>query len=263
MDAELVVTPPGCSHLGSFKVDNWKQNLRAIYQCFVWSGTAEARKRKVRPEPRRGRGRRTPGAGRRAARAGLGARGSAPSFLLPPFLPPPLPLSTPSPPPSYSLPSPFLPPPLPLPTFPAPPSPPPPPLPHPSPPPSLPSPRSPPFSPPFLSPPSPPLPLPSPSPPPRGSGRGGGTSRGGVWGASSPAAGRAQAWGGAALSCGLGLEAWDRRRAPAFREASPRNPPGWEGSGRGWGPRGKIGQKANTETKTIWSLSEACCASVP
>lgn len=49
MDAELVVTPPGCSHLSSFKVDNWKQNLRAIYQCFVWSGTAEARKRKVRP----------------------------------------------------------------------------------------------------------------------------------------------------------------------------------------------------------------------
>lgn len=52
MDAELVVTPPGCSHLSSFKVDNWKQNLRAIYQCFVWSGTAEARKRKVRvPSP--------------------------------------------------------------------------------------------------------------------------------------------------------------------------------------------------------------------
>lgn len=51
MDAELVVTPPGCSHLSSFKVDNWKQNLRAIYQCFVWSGTAEARKRKVRPPP--------------------------------------------------------------------------------------------------------------------------------------------------------------------------------------------------------------------
>lgn len=48
MDAELVVTPPGCAHLGSFKVDNWKQNLRAIYQCFVWSGSAEARKRKVR-----------------------------------------------------------------------------------------------------------------------------------------------------------------------------------------------------------------------
>lgn len=49
MDAELVVTPPGCAHLGSFKVDNWKQNLRAIYQCFVWSGSAEARKRKVHP----------------------------------------------------------------------------------------------------------------------------------------------------------------------------------------------------------------------
>lgn len=51
MDAELAVAPPGCSHLGSFKVDNWKQNLRAIYQCFVWSGTAEARKRKVSPSP--------------------------------------------------------------------------------------------------------------------------------------------------------------------------------------------------------------------
>ena len=54
MDAELVVTPPGCAHLGSFKVDNWKQNLRAIYQCFVWSGSAEARKRKVRPPATRG-----------------------------------------------------------------------------------------------------------------------------------------------------------------------------------------------------------------
>lgn len=51
MDAELVVTPPGCTHLSSFKVDNWKQNLRAIYQCFVWCGTAEARKRKVSPIP--------------------------------------------------------------------------------------------------------------------------------------------------------------------------------------------------------------------
>lgn len=51
MDAEVAVAPPGCSHLGSFKVDNWKQNLRAIYQCFVWSGTAEARKRKVCPRP--------------------------------------------------------------------------------------------------------------------------------------------------------------------------------------------------------------------
>ncbi|XP_052613226.1 ubiquitin carboxyl-terminal hydrolase 22 isoform X2 [Peromyscus californicus insignis] len=48
MDAEVAVAPPGCSHLGSFKVDNWKQNLRAIYQCFVWSGTAEARKRKAK-----------------------------------------------------------------------------------------------------------------------------------------------------------------------------------------------------------------------
>lgn len=70
MDAELVVTLPGCSHLSSFKVDNWKQNLRAIYQCFVWSGTAEARKRKVRPR----------GCGRclRLQPAGRAGRGGAP-----------------------------------------------------------------------------------------------------------------------------------------------------------------------------------------
>ncbi|XP_036308136.1 ubiquitin carboxyl-terminal hydrolase 22 isoform X2 [Pipistrellus kuhlii] len=48
MDAELAVAPPGCTHLSSFKVDNWKQNLRAIYQCFVWGGTAEARRRKAK-----------------------------------------------------------------------------------------------------------------------------------------------------------------------------------------------------------------------
>lgn len=81
MDAELVVTPPGCAHLGSFKVDNWKQNLRAIYQCFVWSGSAEARKRKVRPGgavPRRGSRLRRPlprrlrPAGAGWARAGVG-----------------------------------------------------------------------------------------------------------------------------------------------------------------------------------------------
>ncbi|XP_077019453.1 ubiquitin carboxyl-terminal hydrolase 22 [Tamandua tetradactyla] len=48
MDAELVSTAHGCAHLSAFKVDNWKQNLRAIYQCFVWSGTAEARKRKAK-----------------------------------------------------------------------------------------------------------------------------------------------------------------------------------------------------------------------
>ncbi|KAL6477192.1 hypothetical protein MHYP_G00156910 [Metynnis hypsauchen] len=39
--------PAGCSHVNGFKVDNWKQNLRVIYQCFVWSGTAETRRRKV------------------------------------------------------------------------------------------------------------------------------------------------------------------------------------------------------------------------
>lgn len=42
-----VMSPAGCSHVNSFKVENWKQNLRVIYQCFVWSGSAETRKRKV------------------------------------------------------------------------------------------------------------------------------------------------------------------------------------------------------------------------
>ncbi|XP_056325898.1 ubiquitin carboxyl-terminal hydrolase 22 [Danio aesculapii] len=41
------MSPAGCSHVNGFKVDNWKQNLRVIYQCFVWSGSAETRKRKV------------------------------------------------------------------------------------------------------------------------------------------------------------------------------------------------------------------------
>lgn len=79
MDAEVAVAPPGCSHLGSFKVDNWKQNLRAIYQCFVWSGTAEARKRKVCPRPAPlsclGRGELGGGSGREACRCGVGVRG--------------------------------------------------------------------------------------------------------------------------------------------------------------------------------------------
>lgn len=70
MDAELVVAPPGCMHLSSFKVDNWKQNLRAIYQCFVWGGTAEARRRKVsRPGCSRGAGE------LRARKRGMGLRG--------------------------------------------------------------------------------------------------------------------------------------------------------------------------------------------
>lgn len=42
------MSPAGCSHVNGFKVDNWKQNLRVIYQCFVWTGTAETRKRKVK-----------------------------------------------------------------------------------------------------------------------------------------------------------------------------------------------------------------------
>eukprot|EP00064_Thunnus_orientalis_P000211 superscaffoldBa00000009_g211 len=41
------MSPAGCSHVNGYKVDNWKQNLRVIYQCFVWSGTAETRRRKV------------------------------------------------------------------------------------------------------------------------------------------------------------------------------------------------------------------------
>lgn len=46
-DAVTTMSPAGCPHVNSFKVDNWKQNLRVIYQCFVWSGSAETRKRKV------------------------------------------------------------------------------------------------------------------------------------------------------------------------------------------------------------------------
>ncbi|XP_072337181.1 ubiquitin carboxyl-terminal hydrolase 22 isoform X3 [Scyliorhinus torazame] len=42
------MSPAGCSHVNSFKADNWKQSLRVIYQCFVWSGTAESRKRKAK-----------------------------------------------------------------------------------------------------------------------------------------------------------------------------------------------------------------------
>ncbi|XP_053328084.1 ubiquitin carboxyl-terminal hydrolase 22 [Spea bombifrons] len=42
------MSPAGCSHVNSFKVENWKQNLRVIYQCFVWSGTPETRKRKAK-----------------------------------------------------------------------------------------------------------------------------------------------------------------------------------------------------------------------
>ncbi|XP_045571625.1 ubiquitin carboxyl-terminal hydrolase 22 isoform X3 [Salmo salar] len=41
------MSPAGCSHVNAYKVDNWRQNLRVIYQCFVWSGSAETRRRKV------------------------------------------------------------------------------------------------------------------------------------------------------------------------------------------------------------------------
>lgn len=51
--AAPVMSPAGCSHVNSFKADNWKQSLRVIYQCFVWSGTAESRKRKVSAAPGR------------------------------------------------------------------------------------------------------------------------------------------------------------------------------------------------------------------
>uniref|UniRef100_A0A4W5K060 Uncharacterized protein n=1 Tax=Hucho hucho TaxID=62062 RepID=A0A4W5K060_9TELE len=40
------MSPAGCSHVNAYKVDNWRQNLRVIYQCFVWSGSAETRRRK-------------------------------------------------------------------------------------------------------------------------------------------------------------------------------------------------------------------------
>uniref|UniRef100_A0A8C2F513 Ubiquitin carboxyl-terminal hydrolase n=1 Tax=Cyprinus carpio TaxID=7962 RepID=A0A8C2F513_CYPCA len=46
--AHAAHNPAGCSHVNGFKVDNWKQNLRVIYQCFVWSGSAETRKRKAK-----------------------------------------------------------------------------------------------------------------------------------------------------------------------------------------------------------------------
>lgn len=41
------MSPAGCPHVGGFKVGGWRQNLRLIYQCFVWSGSAETRTRKV------------------------------------------------------------------------------------------------------------------------------------------------------------------------------------------------------------------------
>ncbi|XP_007891727.1 ubiquitin carboxyl-terminal hydrolase 22 isoform X2 [Callorhinchus milii] len=42
------MSPAGCSHVNSFKVENWKQNLRVIYQGFVWCGAAESRRRKAK-----------------------------------------------------------------------------------------------------------------------------------------------------------------------------------------------------------------------
>ncbi|CAJ1081188.1 ubiquitin carboxyl-terminal hydrolase 22-like [Xyrichtys novacula] len=42
------MSPAGCPHVSGFKVENWKQNLRLIYQCFVWTGSTETRKRKAK-----------------------------------------------------------------------------------------------------------------------------------------------------------------------------------------------------------------------
>ncbi|XP_038842603.1 ubiquitin carboxyl-terminal hydrolase 22-like isoform X3 [Salvelinus namaycush] len=42
------MSPAGCAHVNAYKVDNWRQNLRVIYQCFVWSGSAETRRRKAK-----------------------------------------------------------------------------------------------------------------------------------------------------------------------------------------------------------------------
>ncbi|KAF0025116.1 hypothetical protein F2P81_021997 [Scophthalmus maximus] len=47
-DAVTAMSPAGCPHVSGFKVDNWKQNLRVVYQCFVWSGSAETRRRKAK-----------------------------------------------------------------------------------------------------------------------------------------------------------------------------------------------------------------------
>ncbi|XP_014646435.1 PREDICTED: ubiquitin carboxyl-terminal hydrolase 27 [Ceratotherium simum simum] len=49
LDVDFTVGPPGCSHVNSFKVgENWRQELRVIYQCFVWCGTPETRKSKAK-----------------------------------------------------------------------------------------------------------------------------------------------------------------------------------------------------------------------
>ncbi|XP_058147069.1 ubiquitin carboxyl-terminal hydrolase 27 [Dasypus novemcinctus] len=49
LDVDFTLGPPGCSHVNSFKVgENWRQELRVIYQCFVWCGTPETRKSKAK-----------------------------------------------------------------------------------------------------------------------------------------------------------------------------------------------------------------------
>ncbi|XP_024120216.1 ubiquitin carboxyl-terminal hydrolase 22 isoform X2 [Oryzias melastigma] len=42
------MSPAGCPHVGGWKADGWRQNLRLIYRCFVWSGSAETRTRKAK-----------------------------------------------------------------------------------------------------------------------------------------------------------------------------------------------------------------------
>ncbi|RVE55648.1 hypothetical protein OJAV_G00234070 [Oryzias javanicus] len=42
------MSPAGCPHVGGWKADGWRQNLRLIYRCFVWTGSAETRTRKAR-----------------------------------------------------------------------------------------------------------------------------------------------------------------------------------------------------------------------
>ncbi|KAG7256690.1 hypothetical protein CRUP_011289, partial [Coryphaenoides rupestris] len=41
------MSPAGCSHVSGYKVDDdWRRNLRVVYQSFVWSGSADTRSRK-------------------------------------------------------------------------------------------------------------------------------------------------------------------------------------------------------------------------
>ncbi|XP_006902972.1 PREDICTED: ubiquitin carboxyl-terminal hydrolase 22-A-like [Elephantulus edwardii] len=49
LEVDFAVGPPSCCHVNNFKVgENWRQELRLIYQCFVWCGTPETRKSKAK-----------------------------------------------------------------------------------------------------------------------------------------------------------------------------------------------------------------------